>query len=167
MPRAKKTESVQEQTTTPVENSVNLEFIKAIAEALKTSTVEAIKATKPIEKKTAVTRVPRTPWTPKDGSPKLKLKRKMYQHGLLIDPDMETNETIDLLNKLRPGTFMDGWVKVVRRKDKGIDIDYAIKTASQRLKLVNQFGIRNFNELLQRCIDEAANPKQFKTEDDE
>jgi hypothetical protein len=125
--------------------------------------VQAINMAKPPEKKNAFTRKANTPWHPKDGSPKIKLRRKFYQHGLLIDPDMETNETIALMNKVRPGTYCDGWVVVKRRRDKGIDIDYSVKTAAHRLKLVNQFGIRSFNELLERCIKEAENPTAYRT----
>ena len=128
--------------------------------------VQAINATKPVEKKNPVNRKVNTPWTPKDGSPKLKLKRAMYQHSILLDADMLTNKQIELLNKLKPGSFLDGWVTVRRRRDKGVDIDYKIKTAAQRLRLVNQFGIRDFDELLERCIDEANNPTKFATEED-
>ena len=133
-----------------------------LAEAL----VQAINATKPKAKKTAANRVPQTPWSPKDGSPRLKLKRKMYQHGIPINPEMVTNEVIELLNKIKPGLYCDNWVKVVRRRDKGVDIDYPVRTAAQRLKLVNQFGIRDFKELLQRIITEGNNPKQFKSADE-
>lgn len=126
---------------------------------------EALAANKEPTKKNAVNRKPNTPWTPKNGEPKLKLKRKMFQHGISIDEDMETNETIALLNNLKPGIFLNGWVKVYRRRDRGIDIDYRVKTASDRLKLVNMFGIRNFNELLSTCIHEAANPKPKEIED--
>lgn len=129
--------------------------------------IEAINATKPPTKKTAANRKPNTPWTPKDGSPKLRLKRKFYQHGIMVDPDMVTNEQIELMNKVRPGLYMDGNVRVVRRRDKGIDIDYAVKTAAQRLRLVNQFGIRDFNELLQRCITEAENPQDYAIVDED
>ncbi len=137
--------------TTPVGLSPD---ISALVNAL----VQAIQLTKPVEKKNAANRKPGSPWDPKDGSKKLKLKRKMTQHSILIDPDFLSNEEIDLLNKLKVGSFMDGWVKVYRRKDHGIDIDYPVKTASQRLKLVSQYGIRNLKELLERCIAEAANP---------
>ena len=120
--------------------------------------VAAINAAKPREKKTFATRTPKTPWTPKDGSAKLKLKRVAYQHGIEVDEGKLSNSEIDGFNKLRPGRFLDGHVKVVRRRDKGIDIDYPVKTAAQRLKLVNQFGIRDLTELLTRCANEAANP---------
>lgn len=119
----------------------------------------AINAAKPKEKKNPFNRTVQTPWTPKNGEPRLKLKRKAYQHGMLVDESKISNEDIALYNKLRPGVFMDGFVKVSRRRDRGIDVDYAIKTASQRLKLVNQFGIRNLTELLARCIEEADNPR--------
>lgn len=146
MPKTKQTEETAQTDPT-------LDLIKGL--------LDELKASRPERKKTAAERKPKTPWTPKDGSPKLKLRRKVYQHGLLIDPDMETNETIELLNQIKPGRYLDGWVKVVRRRDRGIDIDYPIKTAAQRLRLVNQFGIRNFNELLQRCIDEGNNPAKY------
>lgn len=123
--------------------------------------VAAIEVAKPVQKKTPFNRKKGTPWTPKDGSPKLKLKRKTYHHGLEVENKL-SNEEIALLNKIKPGSYCDGWVKVVRRKDKGINIDYPIKTSSQRLKLVNQFGIRNFEELLRRIIEEQTNPELYK-----
>lgn len=129
--------------------------------------VQAIQQTKPVEKKNAINRKPGTPWTPKDGSPKLKLKRKMFQHGLLIDSDMESNETVDLLNRLKPGRFLDGWVSVTRRRDKGIDITYPIRSSSQRLKLSSTFGITSFKGLLERCVEEADNPIKYTVKDEE
>jgi hypothetical protein len=130
--------------------------------------VQAINSTKPVEKKNRFSRTALTPWTPKDGSKKLKFKRKAYQHGRLVNEETCSNEEIALFNKIRPGRYCDGHVVVIRRKDRGIDIDYAIKTASQRLKLVNQFGIRNFKELLERVIMEAEQPArpQFDADGD-
>lgn len=150
-------------TTTPptVAETSQTVAVDALANAM----IRAINATKGPEKKNAVNRKPNTPWTPKDGSAKLKLKRKLYQHGIPVDEDTLDNPTVESANKLRPGTFLEGWVKVVRRRDKGIDVDYPFKTASQRLKLVNQFGIRNFKELLDRCIYESENPTQFAVKD--
>lgn len=134
---------------------------------LASALVQAIEATQPKRKKTPIDRKPGDPWQPKDGSPKLKLKRKHFQHGIPIDPDMLTNEQITLLNQLKPGSYMGGYVKVYRRRDKGIDIDYPIKTAAQRLRLVNQFGITSFDTLIQRCLDEAADPQKYvKPEED-
>lgn len=149
MPRTKKTETDLESPVAP--NTSAQELIAAL--------VAAINLTKPIEKKTPNTRKPGSPWDPKDGSKKLKLKRKMYQHGIIMDPDFLDNEEIDLLNKLKVGRFVDGWVKVYRRKDHGVDIDYPIKTASQRVKLMGIIGGQGLKGLLTRCINEAANPK--------
>ena len=128
--------------------------------------VTAINATKPEVKKTAVNRVKNTPWSPPPGVPRSKMKRKFFHHALPLGSRV-SNEEIDLLNQIRPGTYCDGYVKVNKRRDKGLDIDYPVKTAAQRLKLVNQFGVRTFKELLQRIVDEGANPKAFKTEEDE
>lgn len=133
-----------------------------LAEAL----VQAINAAKPAEKKNPFNRKVQTPWTPKDGSKKLKLKRKTYHHGLLLDEDILSNDEIDRLNKIRPGRYCDGYVTVYRRKDRGIDIDYSVKTAAQRLRLVNQFGIRNLVELCERFIMEAAQPKKASFDED-
>jgi hypothetical protein len=127
--------------------------------------VSAIERTRPKEKKTVFTRKKGTPWTPKNGDPQLKLKRKMYQHGILLDGKL-SNEEIDLLNKVKPGVYCDGWVKVNVRKDRGLDIDYAVRTNAQRLKLINQFGVRSFSELLTRLIDEKANPSKYRRPED-
>jgi hypothetical protein len=147
--------------------SVNVEQSQAseLAQALR----EVIEITRPPEKKNPFTRKKNTPWTPKDGSPKLKLKRKIYQHSLPVIEERMTNEQIALANKLRPGVYLDGWVKVIRRRDKGIDIDYPVKSAQQRLKLSSVYGIRSFTELLQRLNDEASSPRksEFDAQQDE
>ena len=144
---------------TEVEQSPHNELVNAL--------VTAIEATKPQQKKTVTTRKRQTPWTPQEGEPQLKLKRKMYHHGLLIGSRI-SNEEIALLNKVRPGLYCDGHVVVRRRKDKGVDIDYPIRTAAQKLKLVNMFGIRNFKELLEYIVREAEAPKkpEFDAEGD-
>lgn len=133
---------------------------------------QAVKDAKGPEKKTFATRKPGDPWSPKDGSKKLKLRRTMYQHGLKIDPDMITNEEITLLNKLKTGRYFNDWVKVYKRKDQGIDIDYPVKTAAQRVKL-SQMGITSqidpatgvelktgFHIFLERMIHEGNQPKK-------
>lgn len=121
--------------------------------------IQAINQTKPPEKKNAFNRKANTPWMPKDGK-KLKLKRKTYHHSMLLDEDILSNDEIDALNKIRPGRYCDGTVVIYRRRDRGIDIDYPVKTASQRLRLINQFGIRNLKELCEYCINEALAPKK-------
>lgn len=134
-------------------------------QALANAFIQAIEKTRPPEKKNVFTRTKGTPWTPRDGSPQLKLKRKMYQHGIPLDGKL-TNEEIELLNKVKPGVYCEGWVRVNLRKDRGLDIDYPVRTNAQRLKLVNQFGIRSFAELLQRIVDEKANPAKYRKPED-
>lgn len=143
-----------------------------IARELAVALSLAIRQSAPVEKKTAATKPSVTPWTPKDGSPKLRLKRKAYHHGLLLgDPTVEhnrlSNEEIALFNKLKPGSYCNGYVRVSRRRDKGIDIDYPIRTNAQKVRLVNDFGIRSFKELLERCVNEAAQPKTKAADEDE
>lgn len=151
----KKTESTEAQEET---RNAQAELAAALT--------QAINATKPKEKKTVATRTKNTPWTPKDGSPKLKFKRKFYQHGIAIMENRTSNEEIALLNQLKPGYYCEGFVKVTLRKDRGIDIDYPVKTSSHRLKLINQFGIASFVGLLERLVAEKANPKNYRRPDD-
>lgn len=150
---------------TPTQESDNAVPTTNAQTELVQALVQAIQSTKPVEKKTPFTRERHTPWTPTKGTPRLKLKRKMYHHSQALGSRI-SNEEIELLNKIRPGTYCDGFVHVIRRKDKGIDIDYKVKTSAQRLRLVNQFGIRNFKELLERIIEEAGNPAKYKTQDE-
>lgn len=144
-------------TTAPIPDSV-VAAQKALADAF----VEAIERTKPKAKRTIIDRVPKTPWSPAEGSPRSKMKRKFYQHGLIIDSRV-SNEEIDLLNKLKPGRYCDGHVIVTLRKDRGIDIDYPVRTAAQRLKLVNGYKVTSFKSLLERIVDEKANPAKYRS----
>ena len=151
----KTTESADVQHT--AEGSVPVsELAAAFQQALEGIT----QSQKDEKKKTIFTRKKNTPWTPKSGEPKLSLKRKLYQHSLPIRDKFLTNEQIDLANKIRPGTYCDGFVKVLRRRDKGIDIDYPVKTASQRLRLMSQFRISTFTDLLKTIVDEGLKPKK-------
>jgi len=148
------------------EVAVDAEDVTSAQTDLVSALVTAINSTKPVTKKTPFNRTKGTPWTPKDGSPKLKLRRTMYHHGIPIGSRV-SNEEIELMNKIKPGRYCDNHVVVVKRRDKGIDIDYPVKTAAQRLKLVNQFGLRNFKELLERIVEEGSNPTKYVTPEDE
>lgn len=148
----------------PTEDEVKSVQITESQQAMADAFVSAIERTRGPVKQTVATRKPNTPWAPA-GVPRTKLKRKMYHHGLLLDEKI-TNEDIELLNKIRPGHYCDGYVRVTLRKDRGLDIDYPVRTASQRLKLINQFGVRSFTELLQRIIDEKANGAKYRKAED-
>ena len=139
--------------------------------ALVSALIQAIQMTKPVEKKNAGNFKSRGFFQPKNGESRSKLKRKTYHHGVLLNRDngreLLTNDEIDLLNQIRPGSYCDGDVKVTRRRDKGIDVDYKIRTAAQRLNLINKHGVRSFKELLERVIVEAENPAQYKQTDED
>ena len=138
--------------------------------ALVSALIQAIQMTKPVEKKNAGTFKSRNAFQPKEG-PRAKLKRKSYQHGILLNRDngreLLSNEEIELFNKIRPGSYCDGDIKVTRRRDKGIDVDYKIRTASQRLNLINKHGLRSFKEILARIVEEGENPSQYKKADED
>jgi hypothetical protein len=153
------TEKALEEVHVAQSEEVKAEANKELADAF----VSAIERTRPPTKKTVANRKPNTPWTPKDG-PKLKLKRKMYQHGIIIDK--VNNEEIDLLNKIKPGRYCEGIVVVELRKDRGLNIDYPVKTNAQRLRLLNKTGVRNFTELVRRLADEAVNPTKYRRPED-
>ena len=167
---AKKKTEVQEveaiQETTQDATRAREQATADLAAAL----TQAINATKPIQKKTVADRKKRAPWTPPEGVARVKAKRAFFQHGIPIcvpgnDPRL-FNEEIELLNQIKPGYYCEGVVKVTLRRDRGIDIDYPIKTASQRLRLVNSFGVTNLASLLRRIIDEKKNPKAYRRNED-
>lgn len=162
---AKSAKNQETETETP---TVSNPSISVGASELAQALTAAIEAAKPPEKKNIFTRKPLTPWTPKDGSPKLKLKRKIYQHGIPLQDKMLTNEQIALLNKIRPGEYFDGYVKVIRRRDKGIDITYPIKNAQQRMMLTSKTGARSFTELVRLINEQADKPRKsdFDLSDD-
>ena len=141
---AKKTTT---ETPVPEQNQATADLAAAL--------VQAIQIARPIEKKTILNRKENSPWTPPDGSKKLKLKRKVTLHGRLVDPDFVSNEEIALLNELKPGSYLKNWVKVSRRKDGGIEIDYPFSTVAQRMRLASEFRVFNFEDLVGKCIAEA------------
>lgn len=152
----------QAQPAAPVTGAQTNVSGSELAQAL----IYAIESTRP-QKKHSFNRKVETPWTPKDGTKKPKLKRSMYQHGLRLDEDFISPTEVTLMNELRPGVYLGGIVRVTRRKDRGIDISYPARTASQRLKLVNQFGVRNLTDLLTFCIEESKNPAKNTTADED
>lgn len=131
--------------------------VKDLVDAL----VTAITLTKPIEKKTPFNRKRNNPYYPKDGSPRLKLKKRFMQHGIELDEEHLYNEDIEGLNKIKTGIYCSGHVRVIKRKDGAIDIDYPVRTSAQRLKLVNTFGITSFGALIKRINDERADPTKY------
>ena len=154
---------------TPVASSEPEKFaLSQLADAF----MQAMNAVKPVEKKTIMTRKKLNPWTPKDGSAKiLEFRRPMYHHGIPIEAKFTYNEACQLLDKIKVGTYCDKLVTVRKRKDGGLDIDYPIRTAAQRLKVLPYTAGRGFLGLLERIIAERADPKKYYTgspdEDDE
>lgn len=137
------------------------------ANALAQAIITATEAAQGPRKKTIVTRKSKGPWTNKDGSAKPRLKRRMYQHGVEMHADNLSSAEIDALNKLRPGSFCDGFITVVRRKDKGLNLDYPIKTSAQRLKLLNDYGLNSLVKICEQCVYEYEHPKVVNADLDE
>jgi len=134
---------------------------------LATALITAINSTKTPEKKTPFNRKRGGPWESKDGKPKPKLRRVMYQHGILMEENNLSSEEIELLNKIKAGSYCGGQVKVIKRRDRSLDVDYAIRTSSQRLKLLSLMGGRGLVGLLERILSEAADPTKFKGPDED
>jgi hypothetical protein len=165
-------EALRNGKITDAENAVeeakdlNEKVATAAQRGMADAFVEAINRTKPPEKKTVFTKKRVTPWDPEGKQPEKQLKRKFYQHGIEIRGKV-TQEEVDLLNKLKPGRYCEGFVEVQLRKDRGINIEYPVKTNSQRLRLVNQFGVTKFADLLRRIVDEKENPQKYRRVEDE
>ena len=144
----------QNKTSTKAEPTVGL---SELAQAL----VSAIETTRPNQKKSIMDRKKLNPWTPKDGSPKItSFKRPMYHHSLLIDPKTTYNEDCLLLDKVRPGKYVNGIVSVTKRRDGGLDIDYPIRTNAQRLKFLGLLDKRSFNGLLSQIVKEGEEKRK-------
>lgn len=88
------------------------------------------------------------------GNKKRKLRRKMYQNGFLLDINKLTDKEIALLDRLAPGSYIDGLVSVVevtKGRDTKVNIIYDNSSGDKRSELKNHF--RNFTELLRICVE--------------
>lgn len=139
-------------TATPLDPNT---LLQQLAAAIGSGVSTAIESSRPPQRKSQINRKRNTPWTPKDGTPKLKLKVACYQHGLELREERLFNEQIALLNRLRPGIYLDGHVKVIRRRDRGLNIDYPMRTAAQRMRLSAVFGITSLTDLLKRLVEDG------------
>ena len=118
----------------------------------------AIETTRPPQKKNPFNR------KPKYTGPTL--KRAWQQHGGEIDWKNLYADEIELLNKVKPGIYCKGLVYVIKNKDRSYNITWPVKTAAQRLRVINEAGT-TFAAILQRCIDEFNDPKKFRGPDDD
>lgn len=169
-------DSVEGFTLTPEE----MEAIKALRQRKVDTTAEpkvgigelaqalvtAIESTRPPTKKNPFNRKKGDPWQPKPGQIKPKLKRAWHQHGGELDPKNLYVEEVELLNKVKPGNYVHGLVQIFKNKDRSYNITWPVKTAAQRLRVLNEAG-GTFALILQRCIDEYADPKKFRGPEDE
>lgn len=143
--------------TTPATSPMVAVDATAFAQAILSAT-EAVNGPK---KKTILTRKSGSPWANKDGSAKPRLRRKMSQHGQAFIEDNLTAGEINALNRIKKaGSYINGFVTVKIRKDRGLDITYPMKTAAQRLKLMNDYGVTSIEQLANRIADEASQPKK-------
>ncbi len=132
---------------------------KASSESTKEAIAAAIAVAKP-DRITVANRKSKTPWDPPAGKVKPALKRKFHQHGMIISAERLTAEQIELINKLRPGNYLDNNVQVIRRRDKGIDLTYKVKSATDKQFLASRYGITSLTQLLSRCVEEGQSPKK-------
>ena len=79
---------------------------------------------------------------------------------------------MELLNKVKPGVYLNGLVQVRKRRDRAYDISWAVRTNAQRLSVIDEAARRTglgqtFEAILTACIDEANDPKRFRGPDDD
>ena len=120
----------------------------------------AIESTRPPQKKTPFNRV--KPWEEK----KAPFKRTWYQHGMEITPRQVSAAAIDLMNKVKPGNYVNGLIRVIKNKDRSYNITWPVATAAQRMRVIQDAG-PTIEAILQRCIDEKNDPRQFKGPEDD
>jgi len=104
---------------------------------------------------------PKTPLNPQglkeDQRPQL--TRRYFQNGFAMLPDRLTDEQRVLLNKLRPGTYLDRRIDVRERYPEGggqniVDISYNNLTIEQRLEMKSV--VKNLTDMLQQIVAEQA-----------
>ena len=128
--------------------------------------IEAIRAGQPKQKIHAYQRKKICKECGREHKHNTPLKRVWYQHGAFeLTKTSFCNDTIELLNQVKPGVYCKGLIRVNKRKDRAYDITWPVATVAQRLRVTNEAGT-TFNLILQRLIDEANDPKRFKGPDD-
>lgn len=131
----------------PPADSVN---VTALAQAI----AAAVQGIAPPRQLTVDEVPPRSSFNP-DGRRNRELSRVVYQNGNRLNAEFLHDEEIALLGLLRPGKFVNGLVTVYEQ-DKGgsVDLHIAYKCGKDdRYALKNE--VRNFTELLKRCVSEA------------
>jgi hypothetical protein len=99
----------------------------------------------------------KTPWNPtgKKAHERPKLRGEFYQNGQRMFEDRLTEQEIGLLNKIRPGRYVNRKVEVIERQSNGeiaVEIRYSNATPDLRSELKNE--CRNLVEMLERIIAE-------------
>lgn len=106
---------------------------------------------------------PKSPWNPagKRQHERPHLRGEFLQNGQRMIEDRLSEKEIELLNKIRPGRYINRKVEVIERQSNGevtVEIRYNNQTADQRSELKNE--ARNLTEMLQRIVDEAKPEKK-------
>jgi len=82
-----------------------------------------------------------TPWNPTGEARKAFLKfPHLYQNGARCEPELMTDEEIQLANQLKPGKFLGGKWEVQRKRDKSLNILYPNGTIAQRFDMAREAG---------------------------
>lgn len=80
------------------------------------------------------------------------LKRPAFQNGFEVNPVGLSDETIDRLAKLKPGTYIGGRVRVAVDGQDAIHLIYKNKSVEQRFENERVFG--SFSELVSKIWTE-------------
>ena len=135
--------------------------------------VSAINQTKPVDKAKPYQRKKICKRCGQDHRENIRLKRTWFQHGgIELRPELFCNVTLELLNRVKPGVYLNGLVQVRKRKDRAYDITWAVRTNAQRLRVIDEASRRTglgqtFEAILTACIDEFNDPKRFRGPDDD
>lgn len=111
-----------------------------------------------------------TPWNPSGERRTLKLKPASFsQNGARINPALLSDEEITLINQLKPGVYNKKKWRVVRRRDKSLDLQYPNESLEARFELKGEAG--NLAGMLKMIITEQEaqerRRKAGEPEDDE
>ena len=135
--------------------------------------VQAINITKPREKVRPYQRKRICKECGQDHKDNTPLKRAWLQHGGFdMLREQFCNSTIELLNRVKPGVYINGLVKVHKRKDRAYDITWPVRTQALRQRVMDEAAKRtglgnSLDAILQACIDEQRDPRRFRGPDDD
>lgn len=96
--------------------------------------------------------LPDSPFNPEGKRSRTPLRGSIFQHGMMVNPMMLTEEEIVLANQLKPGRYVNRTVEVSRTSNGDLNITWPNKRIDQRMEFNSKFP--NFPTLCRVLVAE-------------